>query len=57
MEKLVVPFASVPVSAGAYFLVHRRQDRTHETVQAFVRWLRQEVRADAARFARLAAAS
>lgn len=55
MEKLVVPFASVPVSAGAYFLVHRRQDRTHETVQAFVRWLRQEVRADAARFARLAA--
>ena len=57
MEKLVVPFASVPVSAGAYFLVHRRQDRTHETVQAFVRWLRQEVRADAARFARLAAAT
>lgn len=57
MERLVVPFPSVPVSAGAYFLVHRRQDRTHETIQAFVRWLRQEVRADAARFARQAAAA
>ncbi|MFM8753591.1 MAG: LysR substrate-binding domain-containing protein, partial [Phenylobacterium sp.] len=57
MERLVVPFSSVPVSAGAYFLVHRRQDRTHETIQAFVRWLRQEVRTDAARFARQGAAA
>lgn len=57
MERLVIPFSSVTVSAGAYFLVHRRQDRTHETIQAFVRWLRQEVRADAARFARQAAAT
>ena len=57
MERLIVPFPSVPVSAGAYFLVHRRQDRTHETIQAFVRWLRREVRADAARPARQAADS
>ena len=57
MRGLIVPFPSVPVSAGAYFLVHRRQDRTHETIQAFVRWLRQEVRSDAARFARQVAAA
>lgn len=53
MDRLVVPFASTTVSAGTYFLVHRRQDRTNEAVQAFVRWIRQEVRQDAARYSRL----
>lgn len=53
IDRLVVPFASAPVSAGTYFLVHRRHDRSNVAIQAFVRWLRQEVKSDAARFARL----
>jgi LysR family glycine cleavage system transcriptional activator len=53
MDRLVVPFASSAVSAGAYFVVHRRHDRANPAVQAFVRWIRSEVRADAARYARL----
>lgn len=53
MDKLVVPFPSISVSAGTYFLVHRRHDRANPAVQAFVRWLRSEVRNDADRYARL----
>ncbi len=53
MARLVVPFAAAPVSAGSYFLVHRRQDRTRDAIQAFTAWLRQEVRMDAPRYARL----
>jgi LysR family glycine cleavage system transcriptional activator len=52
MAGLVVPFVAAPVSAGSYFLVHRRQDRARDSVQAFTAWLRQEVRKDAARYAR-----
>lgn len=53
VERLVTPFASAPVSAGSYVLVHRREDRSRETIQAFVRWIRQEIRTDAVRYARL----
>lgn len=55
-QKLVTPFASAPVSAGSYVLVHRREDRSRESIQAFVQWLRRELRADAARYARLRSA-
>lgn len=55
-ERLVTPFASAPVSAGSYVLVHRREDRSREAIQAFVRWIRQELRADAVRYARLRSA-
>lgn len=53
MDKLVVPFPSKSVSAGTYFLVHRRHDRANPAIQAFVRWLRAAIRNDTDRYARL----
>jgi DNA-binding transcriptional LysR family regulator len=50
---LVVPFVTPPQSAGAYFVVYRRSDRSRRIVRAFVDWIAAEMKADAARLARL----
>lgn len=43
-----------PLSAGTYFIVHRRDDRARVVVRAFVDWVSAEMRADARRLSRLA---
>ena len=49
---LVQPFDLAPISAGTYFLVHRREDRARRSVQAFVEWITAEMRVDKRRLAR-----
>jgi LysR family transcriptional regulator, glycine cleavage system transcriptional activator len=46
---LVIPFRSAVQSAGAYFVVHRRADRSRHAVRAFSDWLVQEMKADSQR--------
>jgi LysR family transcriptional regulator, glycine cleavage system transcriptional activator len=43
---LVVPFKSPPQSAGTYFLVHRRVDKTRHAVRAFADWITAEMKTD-----------
>lgn len=43
---LVQPFATPPISAGTYFLVHRREDTARAAVRAFTDWVCAEARAD-----------
>jgi LysR family transcriptional regulator, glycine cleavage system transcriptional activator len=52
-SQLVAPLKHPPVDAGAYFVVCRKEDRASATVQAFMHWLIQEMRADASRLRRL----
>lgn len=40
---LVSPFPELTPEAGAYFIAHRKSDRTNLTIQAFVAWVRQEM--------------
>ncbi len=51
--QLVAPFQSAPVSAGSYFVMHRRSDLPRRSVTQFVDWLLTEMKADARRLARL----
>ncbi len=44
--RLVVPFATALQSGGAYFVVHRRADRSNAAVRAFVEWIVAEMRSD-----------
>jgi DNA-binding transcriptional LysR family regulator len=44
--RLVQPFATPPISAGTYFLVHRREDAARHAVRAFADWMASEARAD-----------
>lgn len=48
-SRLTIPFKTKPVSAGAYFVEYRKQDRSRRTVRAFVDWLVSEMRSDAKR--------
>ncbi|HEV7229056.1 MAG TPA: LysR substrate-binding domain-containing protein [Brevundimonas sp.] len=43
-QGLVAPFARTAPEAGAYFVAHRKGDRGNPTIQAFVSWMRQEMR-------------
>jgi DNA-binding transcriptional LysR family regulator len=47
--RLVMPFDVKRITAGAYFLVYRRRDRTRRAVRLFSDWLVREVSADARR--------
>ena len=51
--QLVTPLAAAPVSAGSYFVMHRRSDLPRRSVTQFVDWLVAEMKADARRLARL----
>ncbi len=51
---LVAPFTAPRLSAGAFFVVHRRADRARPAVAAFVDWLASEMKADNARLQRQA---
>jgi LysR family transcriptional regulator, glycine cleavage system transcriptional activator len=53
--RLTVPFSTPPVSAGSYFLVHRRADRARPAVEAFTTWIRREAATDLTRLRKLAA--
>jgi LysR family glycine cleavage system transcriptional activator len=52
-SKLIAPLPNPPQSAGAYFVMCRKGDRTNATVQAFMHWLIEEMRADLPRLRRL----
>jgi LysR family transcriptional regulator, glycine cleavage system transcriptional activator len=45
-RSLVVPFKAPLQSAGTYFLVHRRADRTRHAVRAFSDWIAAEMKSD-----------
>lgn len=45
-QTLVNPFAGPLLGAGAYYVVHRKPDRSRRTVAAFVEWLTTEMRDD-----------
>lgn len=49
ISRLVAPFGPSTVSAGTYFLVHRRADRARPALAAFADWIVCEMRADARR--------
>lgn len=51
-DRLVVPFATPSVSAGTFFVVHRRADRARPLVRAFVDWLTAEMATDRRRLAK-----
>jgi LysR family transcriptional regulator, glycine cleavage system transcriptional activator len=51
--KLVIPFDVKRISAGAYFLMYRRRDRTRRAVRMFSDWLAREVSADARRLSKI----
>lgn len=44
--RLVQAFSIPPISAGTYFLVHRREDAARTAVRAFADWMAAEARAD-----------
>lgn len=46
---LVIPFRSPVQSAGAYFVVYHRADRSRHAVRAFSDWLIEEMKADSRR--------
>jgi DNA-binding transcriptional LysR family regulator len=43
---LTNPFAGPLLSAGAYYVVHRKADKSRRTVTAFVDWITAEMRKD-----------
>lgn len=45
-QRLVQPFKTAPISAGTYFLVHRREDAARPAVRGFADWVIAEARAD-----------
>jgi LysR family glycine cleavage system transcriptional activator len=47
--RLVIPFKTRRVSAGAYFVVYRSGDRSRRAVTLFANWLLSEMRADSHR--------
>jgi len=51
-RRLVQPFAIPPISAGTYFLVHRREDAARPAVRAFTEWVCAQARADRRRSGR-----
>ena len=51
-RQLVQPFAIPPISAGTYFLVHRREDAARPAVRAFTEWVCAEARTDRRRSGR-----
>ncbi len=51
--KLVIPFDGKRISAGAYFVMYRRSDRTRRAVRMFADWLVREIGADARRLSKL----
>lgn len=51
-RRLVKPFATPPITAGSYFLVHRREDGARPAVRAFADWVAAEARADRRRAGR-----
>lgn len=57
VSSLVIPFAVKRISAGSYFVVHRRSDRTRRAVTLFADWLVAEVRADARRLSTVSRAA
>jgi LysR family glycine cleavage system transcriptional activator len=52
-ESLVVPFATPPQEAGAYWVACRKERRTEPVIQSFIEWLINEWRTDAPRLKRL----
>ena len=50
-SRLVIPFRTRRVSAGAYFVVYRSGDRSRRAVTLFANWLLGEMRADSRRLA------
>ena len=48
-SRLVIPFRTRRVSAGAYFVVYRTGDRSRRAVSLFANWLLSEMRADSRR--------
>jgi LysR family glycine cleavage system transcriptional activator len=46
---LVIPFVTSAVSAGAYFIVHRRRDRARVLLRSFIDWILDEMARDARR--------
>ena len=55
LVRLVIPFRAPRISAGTFFVVHRRADRSRRAVQVFVAWLLAEMRADRRRLSTLSA--
>ena len=53
---LVVPFRKPLQSAGAYYVVHRKEDRSRRAVRLFVGWLVKEMQLDLKRLRRASAA-
>jgi LysR family glycine cleavage system transcriptional activator len=49
--RLVIPFRTRRVSAGAYFVVYRTGDRSRRAVALFANWLLGEMKADSGRLA------
>ena len=56
-QTLVVPFRRRLQSAGAYYVVHRKEDRSRRAVRLFVGWLVKEMQLDLKRLRRASAAS
>jgi LysR family glycine cleavage system transcriptional activator len=56
-KTLVVPFRRKLVGAGAYYVVHRKADRTRRIVRQFVDWLSAEMQSDLKRLRKNAAQS
>jgi DNA-binding transcriptional LysR family regulator len=56
VRMLVVPFRRRLQSAGSYYAVHRKEDRSRRAVRLFVGWLVKEMRNDSKRLQRVSAA-
>lgn len=52
---LVLPFTGPRLSAGTYFIVHRKEDAARPAVSAFADWVARTMRADRRRLDRLSA--
>jgi DNA-binding transcriptional LysR family regulator len=50
---LVLPFSSPSLSAGTYYLVHRKEDAARPAVAAFAQWMTAAMREDRRRLDRL----
>jgi LysR family transcriptional regulator, glycine cleavage system transcriptional activator len=54
-QGLVPLFTDVKLSAGTFFLVHRKQERPNAAVKVFADWLLHEMKSDARRLQRMSA--
>lgn len=50
---LVLPFSGPKLSAGTYYLVHRKEDKARPAVAAFAQWMTATMRGDKRRLERL----